>query len=88
MGSKETEMSDRYTCEDVFRRLDDYLDRELSADEIRLVEEHLKVCAMCAREHAFEEGVIRHVRAKLQRLAVPPDLLQRISTSLVGARGE
>ncbi|MGH7561766.1 MAG: zf-HC2 domain-containing protein, partial [Gemmatimonadales bacterium] len=29
-----------YGCEEVFRRLDDYLDRELSGEEIALVREH------------------------------------------------
>jgi hypothetical protein len=40
----------RYTCEEAFRRLDDYLDRELSSDETELVREHLEVCAGGARE--------------------------------------
>ena len=38
---------DRFTCEEIFARLDDYLDRELSADEMRMVKEHLETCAAC-----------------------------------------
>ena len=34
---------DRMSCEEAFRRLDDYLDRELSPDEMRQVEEHLSL---------------------------------------------
>jgi anti-sigma factor (TIGR02949 family) len=79
---------DRHTCEDAFRRLDDYLDRELSPRELPLVEAHLRECAVCASEYAFEASVIRHVRAKLDRLTAPADLLSRISASLSAARAE
>jgi len=68
-------MDRRYlTCMEAIRRLDDFVDRELSADEIRLVEEHLETCARCTREIRFEERVIRDVRSKLRRIAVPPEL--------------
>ena len=73
---------DRFTCEEVFHRLDDYLDRELSADEMRLVREHLDTCAVCAAEHRFESGVINGVRDKLGRIAVPGDLMARIAARL------
>jgi anti-sigma factor (TIGR02949 family) len=73
---------DRYTCEEVFRRFDDYLDRELTPEEIQLVEEHMAICERCAREYRFEESVLRNVRAKLHRLSAPPDLLGRISRAL------
>ena len=79
---------DRYTCEEAFRRLDDYVDRELAPGESALVEEHLKICAMCAREYRFEESLIRHVRGKLRQLPAPRDLLQRISASLTAAGEE
>ena len=48
----------RYTCEEAFRRLDDYLDRELSSEETALVHEHLEICAGCAREFNFEASVL------------------------------
>ncbi len=76
---------DRYTCEETFRRLDDFLDRELSPEEIKRVDEHLAVCEVCASEYCFEAGVIREVRAKVQRITAPPDLLSRISQRLAEA---
>jgi anti-sigma factor (TIGR02949 family) len=79
---------DRYTCEDVFRRLDDYVDRELSPPEARLVEDHLATCSACATEYAFEAHVIAELRAKLRRVAVPETLLSRIEATLATARGE
>jgi mycothiol system anti-sigma-R factor len=70
------------TCAETFRRLDDYVDRELSAEEVRLVQEHLRTCAVCASEYAFEASVLEQVRAKLRRIKAPPELLQRISQKL------
>lgn len=73
---------DRFTCEEVFSRLDDYLDRELTAEEMRLVREHMETCAACASEHRFEAGILEGVRGKLRRLAVPEDLMARISARI------
>lgn len=70
---------DRLTCVELFRRLDDYLDRELNADEMRLVREHLETCAVCAAEYAFEASVLENVREKLQRIKAPKDLMSKIS---------
>jgi anti-sigma factor (TIGR02949 family) len=78
----------RFTCEEAFRRLDDFLDRELSAPEMQLVGEHLEICAGCAREFGFEASVLRGVRAKLAQIAVelPPDLQARVLQALDAAR--
>lgn len=77
---------DRFTCEEVFARLDDYLDRELTAEEMRLVKEHLATCAACAGEHRFESGVLDGVRSKLSRLSVPSDLMARITARIAAER--
>ena len=77
-----TRRLDRTTCEEAFRRLDDYLDRQLSADETRLIEEHLHECAACSREFVFEASVIQAVRRKLSRLDAPPALLDRITQQI------
>lgn len=69
---------DRYTCEQAFKRLDDYVDRELSPDEQRLVSEHLQTCQTCASEFTFEAGVLDGVRDRLRRIAAPPGLLDRV----------
>ncbi|HJU87943.1 MAG TPA: zf-HC2 domain-containing protein [Gemmatimonadaceae bacterium] len=76
------------TCEETFRRLDDYVDRELSVDETHRVQEHLRTCAMCAGEYAFEANVIAEVRSKLRRIEAPADLLRRISRRLASARDD
>ena len=76
----------RYTCEEAFRRLDDYLDRELSSDETVLVREHLEICAGCAREFNFEASVLKGVREKLGQIEVPESLQSRILSVLDGER--
>jgi anti-sigma factor (TIGR02949 family) len=79
---------DRYTCQDTFGRLNDYLDRELTPEEMRLVEEHLAVCAYCVLEFAFEANVLREVRSKLQAIQAPEGLLGKVMGALAQARAE
>ena len=76
------------TCEDAFRKSDDYLDRELGDGELLRIREHLDICAACASEFEFERSVLDGVRAKLRRVAAPPDLLSRISGLIAAERKE
>jgi anti-sigma factor (TIGR02949 family) len=79
---------DRYTCEHTFRLLDDFVDRELTPEEMRRVQEHLDICAVCLAEFRFEAQMIRAVRDRLQRISVPPGLRDRITAALQEARAE
>jgi mycothiol system anti-sigma-R factor len=78
---------DRLTCEEMFRRLDEYVDRELNEVEAAMVREHLETCAVCAAEYAFEASMLRSVREKLNHIAAPPDLMRKISARLAQAEG-
>lgn len=69
---------DRSNCEEAFRRLDDFLDRRLGPDEMRLIEEHLEVCAWCAREFNFEASVLDGLKRRLKQVDAPADLLSKI----------
>lgn len=73
---------DRLTCEEMFRRLDDFLDRELTPAEMQQVKEHLENCARCASEYQFDETVLRQVRERLARVQAPPGLLDSIRARL------
>lgn len=77
----------RYTCEDLFRRLDRFLDHALEPEEERLVREHLEICAACAGEYSFEETLLSEVREKLARIQAPSDLVARISAALAADGG-
>jgi anti-sigma factor (TIGR02949 family) len=79
---------DRSNCEEAFRRLDDFLDRRLSADEMRLIEEHLEVCAWCTREFNFEASVLYGVKRKLRQLDAPPELVSKILSKLPAPEGQ
>jgi len=72
----------RLSCEEVFRRLDDYVDRALEPGEIHLVEEHLADCVQCAREFEFEETLLAEVRTRLRRLDVPKSLAEEVRARL------
>lgn len=72
------ERLNRYTCEEALRRLDDFLDRELTPDETRRVQEHLDTCAACTDQYRFEGRVLDGVREKVRRISLPGDLEDRI----------
>lgn len=73
---------DRLTCLETVRRLDDYLDRELSGEEAREVEEHLRTCNRCLRKFQFDRAVVEEIRTKLRRVPVPSGLPDRIVAGL------
>ncbi len=79
---------DRFNCEQVFQRLDDYLDRELAPQEMELIREHLEICAWCAGTYEFQAGVLNELRNRLQRVSVPEQLRSRIAEALKQARTE
>lgn len=76
---------DRYTCEEMLRRLDGYVDRELSPAEMERARRHLETCAACAAEFGFQARMLAELRAKLRRIDVPGDLLARIAERLRAA---
>lgn len=70
------------SCEEAVARLDDYLDRELTDEEMREVREHLETCAACAGHFRAEDELLHEVRDKVRRIAVPGDLMERIQKRL------
>lgn len=72
----------KMTCEEVFRRLDDFVDKELTPAEQQRVQEHLESCVVCAAEHRFEMSLIDELRAKLERIQMPRHLMADITDRL------
>lgn len=70
------------TCIEVFNRLDDYLDRNLSAEEVALVARHLDDCVACAGEYRFEATMLECLKASLRRIDVPTHLLSSVMLRL------
>lgn len=75
-------MSHCYDCKEVFRKLDDYLDRSLEPEELESVRAHLELCEECANCCEYESSLLRCVREKLSRIDCPGDLMKRISARL------
>lgn len=73
---------DLYGCREALARLDDYVDRELSASETAKVRFHLRLCHECARKFAFEADLNLGLREKLQRLDVPESLKEKVARGI------
>jgi len=74
-----------FDCKEAFRRLSDYIDRELTVDEMEAVRQHLEKCTECAEEFHFEGNVVRCVKEKLARIDLPCDLLDQLRAALDAA---
>jgi anti-sigma factor (TIGR02949 family) len=70
------------TCIEVFNRLDDYLDRNLSEEEVTLVARHLSDCLLCANEYRFEATVLEGLKSRLRQIEMPPHVLSSIMLRL------
>ena len=73
---------DRLTCHETFQRLDDYLGRALTPEELARVEAHLADCAVCAAEYGFETSLVDGLRGKLRQTELPDDLRGRLAALL------
>ena len=73
---------DRTNCEEAFRRLNDFLDRRMTEAELKIMEEHLEICAWCAREFNFEASVLHGLKRKVRQLEAPEDLVSRVLSRL------
>ena len=72
----------RLSCDEVLRRLDDYVDRALTEADILRVEQHLADCLACAAATRFESTLIDGIRSRLRRIAVPPGLREVVHARL------
>jgi len=71
-----------------FRHLNSYVDRELSQEELKRVEEHLAVCTACLKEFKFQQEIIDAVRANVQRIKAPEGLRGKVLDALRQERQE
>lgn len=78
---------DRLTCHEAFQRLDDYLGRALSPEELARVEAHLADCTVCAAEYGFETRLVDGLREKLRQTELPDELRGRLAALLAAPGG-
>ena len=69
-------------CEQAVGRMEAYLDGELDPEEMGLVAGHVEGCAGCADTFRFEGELVDDIRAKLERVELPPALAQRVLARL------
>ena len=74
------------TCREALLQIDDYLDRELSTEEIHQVEKHLRLCHHCAQKFSFEGAFLQQLKTKVRHVETEDaqviSLLERIKTAL------
>lgn len=70
---------DFYSCEECIKRLNDYLDHELSPEERADVVKHLNLCKPCLERFHFEENLIISLRRKVSHLCAPSKLREKLS---------
>ena len=70
------------SCAEAFEHLQNYLDRELSQEDIVSLEAHLATCEGCAGAYKFEENMLKCVRAKVQATKLPDGLATRILNAI------
>ena len=70
--------ADFYSCEEAVKRLNEYLDHQLTADEQVIVLKHLDICRPCLRRFSFEQTLVISLRQKALRLCAPPSLREKL----------
>jgi anti-sigma factor (TIGR02949 family) len=68
-----------WECSEVIAVLYPYLDRELTDDEQRQVQDHLAQCGNCAQLFRFEAAMLSLVGNHLREIQAPADLRSRIA---------
>jgi anti-sigma factor (TIGR02949 family) len=66
----------------VLDQLDDYLDAELPARDLRRIRAHLAACAACAAEYHRAAEAIETIRRRLRQVTVPVGLRARLAVAL------
>jgi mycothiol system anti-sigma-R factor len=75
-------MSGHKRCQDTLAKLQTFLDRELSEDEIGVVHYHLEQCPPCEKVFKFEQHLRRLVRVKCCADTAPEGLRDQILAKL------
>ncbi|HKK28633.1 MAG TPA: zf-HC2 domain-containing protein [Gemmatimonadota bacterium] len=78
----------RYSCQEIRRRLDAYVDGELAEAETHAVEKHLSACERCAEHLAFERALLDGLKRRIREAGLPPGLRTRIRDALERDRPE
>ncbi len=70
--------ADYYSCEEAVKRLNEYLDHEMSGAERDVVLKHLEICRPCLRRFTFEKTLVVSLRQKVTLLCAPTALREKL----------
>ena len=70
--------ADFYSCEEAIRRLNEYLDHQMSGVDRAVVLKHLEICRPCLRRFTFEQTLVVSLRQKVTLLCVPETLRAKL----------
>ncbi len=74
--------ADFYSCEEAVKRLNEYLDHQMTEDERVIVLKHLEICKPCLRRFTFEQTLIVSLRQKVLHLCAPQPLREKLHALL------
>jgi predicted anti-sigma-YlaC factor YlaD len=77
-----TQNYDLMTCGEIRWELNDYIDRELTPEEMHMVTTHLTACVICAEQLLLNRAQLIHIRRQLGRIQMPAHLEAEIFTTL------
>ena len=75
--------ADFYSCEEAIKRLNEYLDHQLTAPEAAIVMRHLEICRPCLRRFTFEQTLVVSLRQKVNASSMPPALRDKLHLLLL-----
>jgi mycothiol system anti-sigma-R factor len=75
-------------CSEVLHRIYEYLDGEMSPEDVTRVAQHLEECRPCLAEHDLDRAVKQVVRRACSDEHAPDYLRMRISSSITVIRGD
>jgi len=76
------------SCREVYAHVFPYLDRELGAEELAEVEQHIAACPGCDEHFTFDGIVLRFIRQRAPRALCPPNLHDRLLAPFKGRAAE
>lgn len=75
--------ADFYSCEEAVKRLNEYLDHQLTEAEAIVVMRHLEICRPCLRRFTFEQTLVVSLRQKANASSMPPTLRHKLHLLLL-----
>ena len=74
--------ADFYSCEEAVKRLNEYLDHEMTPEERGVVLKHLEICRPCLKRFSFEQALVISLRQKVAVLCMPEALRAKLRVLL------